>query len=329
MSTVHPFYNMCWFMGVIENVNDPKGVNRVQVRCIHYHTEDRSALPTEQLPWATFGQASARMSAPMCVPGDWCMGFFMDGKQAQQPIILTVLDGIPGPQDKSRGFSDPSGVYPKVVNKPTTSPLARADLSANNPISYSRQTVVSDVPTASGGNWSEPESAYAAKYPQNHVIHTDGGNVIELDDTDGVERIQIFHASGTFTEVHPDGSIVHRSVGSKYEIAAGDQNIVVGGDCNITAKGDMNLLAGGTLTLGGKDVVITSADSLKITSGEEADIKAGSQMNIEGEGVSVSAGPSFAVDADSIEIECGESQPAEAADAPPDVPSVDIPRFAK
>lgn len=327
MSGVSPFGTIAWFLGVIENVNDPLGVNRVQVRCLQYHTEDRSSLPTEQLPWATFGNGSAAMSSPMVLPGDYVVGFFLDGKQAQQPIILIKLDGIPGPQDKSKGFSDPSGVYPKVVNKPTTSPLARADLSANNPISYSRDTVTSGVPTASGGSWSEPKSEYAAKYPKNHVIHTDGGNVIELDDTDGAERIQIFHASGTFTEVHPNGSIVHRSVGDQFELTANGHNLMVGGDCNITAAGDVNVLSGKTLTLGGKDVVITASDSLKITSQSEIDIKSGSQMNLEGQGVSVSAGPTFAVDADAIEIECGESQPADGANQPPNVPSLEIPPF--
>jgi|SRR6185437_328795 len=329
MSAAHPFYQMSWFIGVVEDINDPEGVNRVRVRCLQYHTEDRASLPTEQLPWATFGNGSASMSAPMVLPGDWVFGIFLDGKQAQQPIIIIKLDGIPGPQDKSRGFSDPSGIYPKVVNKPTTSPLARADLSTNNPISYSRGSITSDVPTASGGNWSEPKSEYNAKYPHNHVIHTDGGNVIELDDTDGVERIQIFHASGTFTEVHPNGSIVHRSVGDKFEVVANGQNVIVGGDCNITSSGNMNLLAGKTLTLGGKDIVISASESLKITSQGEMDIKGGAQLNVQGEGVSVSGGPLFAVDADAIEIESGESQPASAAAEPPDVPAVKIPRFVQ
>lgn len=327
MNNVHPFYNLCWFVGVIENVNDPEGVNRVQVRCLQYHTEDRAALPTEQLPWATFGQSSARMSAPMCVPGDWCMGIFMDGKQAQQPIIIMVLDGIPGAQDKSRGFSDPSGIYPKVLNKPTTSPLSRGDLSANNPITYSQGSITSGMPTADGGTWSEPKSEYNAKYPQNHVIHTDGGNVIELDDTTGAERIQIFHASGTFTEVHPSGSIVHRSIGSRYEISANDSNIAVGGDYNITAKGNVNLLGGGDVTIGGKNITFSASESIKMTSGSEMDIKSGAQLNLEGEGVSVSAGPMFAVDGDSIQIECGESQEAEEAESPPSVPAVKVPRF--
>ena len=327
MNNVHPFYNLCWFVGVIENINDPEGVNRVQVRCLQYHTEDRAALPTEQLPWATFGQSSARMSAPMCVPGDWCMGIFMDGKQAQQPLIIMVLDGIPGAQDKSRGFSDPSGIYPKVLNKPTTSPLSRGDLSANNPISYSRGEVTSGVPAADGTTWSEPPSPYAAKYPSNHVIHTDGGNIIELDDTEGAERIHIFHPSGTLTEIHPDGSVVHRSVGSQFELVAQDKNIFINGECNITAAGNMNLLAGKDMTIGAQNITITAGQTLKITSQQEADIKSGAQLNIQGEGVSVDAGTMFAVDAGTLQIECDESQPAQSAKTPPTVVAAGIPKY--
>ena len=42
-----------WFIGVVENVNDPKFLNRVKVRCFGYHTQDKGILPTEKLPMAT------------------------------------------------------------------------------------------------------------------------------------------------------------------------------------------------------------------------------------------------------------------------------------
>ena len=41
-----------WFVGVVEDRNDPEQLGRVRVRCLGWHTEDLSALPTAELPWA-------------------------------------------------------------------------------------------------------------------------------------------------------------------------------------------------------------------------------------------------------------------------------------
>ena len=38
-----------WFIGVVEDTNDPELLNRVKVRCFGYHTEDKAELPTPVL----------------------------------------------------------------------------------------------------------------------------------------------------------------------------------------------------------------------------------------------------------------------------------------
>ena len=42
-----------WFVGCVEDRNDPERLGRVRVRCLGYHTEDKSKIPTEDLPWAS------------------------------------------------------------------------------------------------------------------------------------------------------------------------------------------------------------------------------------------------------------------------------------
>ena len=42
-----------WFTGVVEDRNDPLQVSRVRVRCVGYHTQDKTILPTADLPWAS------------------------------------------------------------------------------------------------------------------------------------------------------------------------------------------------------------------------------------------------------------------------------------
>ena len=41
-----------WFVGVVEDRNDPLELGRVRVRCLGHHTADLTQLPTADLPWA-------------------------------------------------------------------------------------------------------------------------------------------------------------------------------------------------------------------------------------------------------------------------------------
>lgn len=493
-----PFGQFIWFMGVVEDIDDPLKINRVRVRCIGFHSDNKSEVPTESLPWAPMVSSTANMSAPMLNQSDWVVGFFIDGETAQQPVVLGSITGIPTqPADPSKGFNDPDGEFPRNINLGTNSPLARGELGvptgvpkstlpppsppvsttpepavpatpapATNPeagtktytptkgavanligknesnndytiyntgtktkpmkvynrdfskytvrqhiankntsgngtdrvfalgrfqiiptttegsykkagltldsvlspqnqdalfykallpsaairyinkqsddidaavvaiakvwasvgvpmrmkgahrmvekdesyyagdgtnkahttsaqmkealrqerggeiaitdvdyteiktdesgavvevsapfaasptrqsnedaITYTKRTAIANVKTASGLTWNEPASKYAATYPKNHVMETAGGHVLEFDDTDGAERIHIFHKNGSFIEMHPDGKVVFRSRGSMNQITYGDGNIYIRGNYNITSTGDVNILS--------------------------------------------------------------------------------------
>jgi hypothetical protein len=90
--------------------------------------------------------------------------------------------------------------------------------------------------------WTEPESAANADhqpvYPYNNVTQTESGHKLEMDDTPGRERVRLEHRSGTFTEMHPNGDVVHKIIGKGYEIIASDKNVLIKGVCNITVQGD-------------------------------------------------------------------------------------------
>jgi hypothetical protein len=250
-----PFGNLVWFVGVIEDINDPKKSNRVRVRCIGFHSDNKAEVPTDTLPWAPLVNTGLAASAPNFVNGDWVVGFFLDGNKAQSPVVWGTMTGIPASAaDPSRGFNDPNGVYPKNIGVPTNSELARNELSGSDPITLSRNSVKKGVRKASGGTWDEPSSAYDAAYPNNHVIETAGGHFVEIDDTEGAERIHVYHQSGTFVEMYPDGKTVFRSKGSSTEIIYGDNNVYISGDCNISADGDVNVLSKGNVTVTGTKI---------------------------------------------------------------------------
>jgi hypothetical protein len=99
----------------------------------------------------------------------------------------------------------------------------------------------------------EKKTEYAAKYPYNKTITTSSGHVLELDDTPKAERIHVYHKSGSYIEIFPDGSIVTKSMKDSTSVTMNDHAIsVVRGDLQIlanegkiqiTAEGDIDLVS--------------------------------------------------------------------------------------
>jgi hypothetical protein len=87
--------NFIWWVGVIENRVDPLALGRCQVRIIGWHSINKQLVPTEDLPWAHPMYPlnnSKSFSSPRI--NDWVVGFFLDGENAQQPVMMGVIPGI-------------------------------------------------------------------------------------------------------------------------------------------------------------------------------------------------------------------------------------------
>jgi GH24 family phage-related lysozyme (muramidase) len=102
---------------------------------------------------------------------------------------------------------------------------------------------VSYDPGASS-SWEEPASGYAAQYPYNRVIETPGGHVIELDSTQGAERIMIWHSSGSYIQMTPS-TTSYKSSGDAYNINERNYHMYIGGTNIITIEGDSHVLVKG------------------------------------------------------------------------------------
>ena len=285
-----------WFVGVVENRNDPAELGRVQVRCLGYHTEDLTLLPTADLPWAhvmhpvTDPSMQGLGNTPsFLVEGSWVVGFFRDAREKQQPIIMGTLPGYPeNLPDIKLGFNDPTNTYPSEeriysghgIKESDVSRLARGEDSETHAALMMRRELRQDkdgkdieipiaikphIPEVSDSTtleerttWIEPnpksvapdESPYtSAKYPYNHVHESEAGHIHEIDDTPGGERLMQQHSTGTFQEIHPDGSKVVKVIGDNYEIIAGKSSILVVGDATITYDGNVRELVKGDYAL--------------------------------------------------------------------------------
>ena len=91
-----------WFNGVVEDRQDPQYLGRVRVRCIGFHTQSKTMLPTADLPWASVilpvtaaGISGLGDSPSRLVEGSWVMGYFRDGYTCQEPVIMGSLPGRP------------------------------------------------------------------------------------------------------------------------------------------------------------------------------------------------------------------------------------------
>lgn len=97
-----------WWVGVVEDRNDPEKVGRCRVRIFGIHTDDLSLIPTEDLPWAIPVYSvnnNDTFSAPK--EGEYVVGFFLDGSFCQAPAILGVLPGLNKQSSpETRGFGD-------------------------------------------------------------------------------------------------------------------------------------------------------------------------------------------------------------------------------
>ena len=72
--------------------------NRIKVRILGYHPYSLAELPNKDLPWATIlmgttdgSGAQNRATSVSIAPGDTVFGFFLDGDNAQVPVIIGVF----------------------------------------------------------------------------------------------------------------------------------------------------------------------------------------------------------------------------------------------
>jgi hypothetical protein len=124
-----------WWIGVVEDRFDPQQLGRVRVRIVGIHSDDKEILPTKDLPWAIAMQPSTSAaisgigSTPLgLLPGSWCIGFFIDGDDMQQPVIMGTIGSLsqPNPVCQIQQNTDALNT-PNVLRAETGAPVLDAD----------------------------------------------------------------------------------------------------------------------------------------------------------------------------------------------------------
>ena len=211
-----PFYGDSnrWFIGTVVSIDDPTQLGRIKVRVDGIHG---SSILDKDLPFAqtivpiTEGGTQGLGNNLGVQVGARVFGIFLDSKDSQMPL---VFGSMPKYEDASAGDR-------------STPQLARG----TNTITKTPDTVT-----------SEPDSPYAAVYPHNKAVTTTSGHAIEIDDTPDAERIHIYHKSGTFVEIHPNGDVVTHTKNG-FKTVTGNDKIHVTGDMEIVCDGNFKVTA--------------------------------------------------------------------------------------
>lgn len=330
-----------FFIGVVENNVDQRLEKRVQVRAFGVHgTVDQ--VPTENLPWATLICGGYDPNTPLPPVNSFVFGFFVDGRDAQQPMILgliptqmtEVIDpavtgwgALPGRDSNiiARGST------PEDYGQPANSRLERGEELDQTYVLLQEMNRVRDVPTARTDSndetppFEEPAPAYNAQYPFNRVIET-ASHSIELDDTPGAERITVFHKSGSFVQIDSRGTTVHKSVSDKYEINDTHQHVYVGGKSQVTIIGDSRVLVKGNkieevegdlIQVVRGNHLLSVAGQMNLNASEEVQMRA-AKLRLESnvESVNIKSARDVKIEsADFIHLKSGATAIIEATDA--------------
>lgn len=124
---------------------------------------------------------------------------------------------------------------------------------------------------------SEPATPYDPKYPYNDSKVSESGHSFEMDDTPGAERVALTHRTGTFFEVHPDGSKMEKIYNDNVQIVVknneiyimgnekrstqGNLKVYIKGNAKLQVDGDVELSVGGNMFMTVEGDFTAKADS--------------------------------------------------------------------
>jgi len=185
--------------------------------------------------------------------------FGLEGSLEKSPVVPQSISvdytkngksKITNPTPLEQHFNIPYYPLREYINSSDISGYATGDAD------YS---ALLDGPTKASGEYLGPHPKTKAKpeYPYNKSLFTESGHLVELDDTRDKERILVYHRSGTFTEIQPDGDRHTRVVQSDYEVVCGDKEVTVCGNVKVVVKGNAQIDISGTTD-------ITSVGNLSI-----------------------------------------------------------------
>jgi hypothetical protein len=230
------------YRGVVEDNADPTMNGRCKIRVFGVHSSSTTetatdGIATANLPWAepVLGLIEGSISGyglfSVPLQGSHVFVFFENGNHTMPryfgsaPGTVATAATPPAAGTTIAGFTDPDGVYPDRTG--------------------------TDFPT-------EAQTGY----PNNIVLKTHGGHLIEIDSAESAKRLKIYHGSGTTSEIDNDGNVTttivkneSKDVTEARSVTIGtDDSLTISGDWTVTVAGDANITVTGVCNVTGNPV---------------------------------------------------------------------------
>jgi len=299
--------NPLYFIGVVEDNRDPTNAGRVRVRAFGVHPpvtgDDTNAspnyVPTEDLPWAL--PVNGTMGSLHNIPelGEWVFGMFLDGRDAQHPIILGTMPGsnLSAPAGTGLEGEDPYlrptksvvdsygnlAIPPYMSGEQAEKTAAILQLAGKN---Y-------DVETSNEKKWSEPDVIPPTNSPEHTTVWQGkyAGNTIAINDAgDGVGGYMLItHNTGTVVQIDDDGNVFIKSFGDRYDVTEGyeyrktkgDTNTNIGQDYNLKIEnGSNNVWIANDMNIECNDFNITARGKMRVNVAQGIEMK-GAKVSVE------------------------------------------------
>lgn len=240
------------YRGVVENNLDELKLARVQVRIAGIHPQSNSrdfeGSTTTDLPWAeVIGSTEFGLTQGIGISSVLQVGtlvwLILEDEDPNRPIIIGVVKGI------QNGESD----IDKNAREITDGVISKK----NSTLDYLES--------------AQPTSVY----PENHVIKSACGHMIEMDDSPGQERVQIIDKNGNYSEMNLT-AYIDKAVKDKINVVLGELREHVVGKTTIQSDSDVTWNITGNLKINvSNGIDMTAGGTIKAQAGPEIKMNAG------------------------------------------------------
>ena len=298
------FNNMLHFVGVVEDIYDTTNAGRVRVRAFGIHPPRVSSdiednVPTKDLPWATVLDGTYGVSPVIPSIGDWVFGFFVDGREAQQPMIIGRLPGMhmnlpagtgePGED----GYLPPESIHnygkPELHRYQGGEDLDKGQTliqasSVNEDIAQALSDETFDEPNIAMPETNYNNRVFASKNGDNFIVMGDGA------ESESSDYILMSHSSGSVFQIDPNGTIFIKSFGDQYNTTEGVLSTFVKGSSHTNIQEDWSVKvetgSGKVFINGDLDI---ECENFNVTARANMNLNAGVKLNMSGSGISAVA----------------------------------------
>lgn len=278
-----------WWIGIVEDVDDPLKLGRCRVRIFGYHPpkKDKSILK-QDLPWALSIHPTNTPNL-YATPnlGDWVFGFFLDATTAQEPAILGYIPAIPiesqeffGEEPMRDSANKLIRTFRSLVNYAESDPGFNLkntivwESRNTNPDGHGHFILFYDEPKYETLYLKSNKGHYVrlnhdAAYNQI-VIASNNGHSFELTDTENNEKIKISSKQGHLIEMADisgaEKITIKHKIGTTITIDA-TGNITLYSGNTVTIESDTAIISTNTLTVNSGDITFNATDTLSFNDG--------------------------------------------------------------